>query len=160
MSTDPPAENSDAAAESPRLQALFTAMHDSGERAPAAVVAAEPLSGLACTNGTAGPFPCRAIALESYLPLSSIGGGNGNDIWGWTDPQTGREYALMGKTTGTAFIDVGTPDKPVYLGDLPSHQRDRQFAVWRDIKVYHDKLMSYTQKLWMALKMKAAYLPG
>jgi len=153
VSTDPPAENSDAAAESPRLQALFTAMHDSGERAPAAVVAAEPLSGLACTDGMAGPFPCRAIALESYLPLSSIGGGNGNDIWGWTDPQTGREYALMGKTTGTAFIDVGTPDKPVYLGDLPSHQRDRQFAVWRDIKVYRDHAFIVADKAGHGLQV-------
>jgi hypothetical protein len=134
VSTDPPAPSAEPAARSSRLQALITAMHDSGERAPATGVLTEPLSGLACSNGMAGPFPCRGIGLESYLPLNEVGGGNGNDIWGWTDPQTGRDYALMGKTTGTAFIDIGNPREPLYLGDLPSHQRDRQFAVWRDIR--------------------------
>ncbi len=122
------------------LRVLAEAMLQSRKRTRGALdVPTEPVFGLACSDGFAGPFPCRGVALESFLPLSSIGGGEGNDIWGWTDPQTGREYALMGKTTGTAFIDIATPDRPVYLlGDLPSHQQDRQFAVWRDIKVYAD----------------------
>ena len=121
------------------LTVLAEAMRQSRERTAGALdVPTEAVSGLACSDGFAGAFPCRGVALESFLPLRSIGGGEGNDIWGWTDPQTGREYALMGKTTGTAFVDIATPDRPVYLGDLPSHQQDRQFAVWRDIKVYAD----------------------
>ncbi|HWC27687.1 MAG TPA: choice-of-anchor B family protein [Solirubrobacteraceae bacterium] len=121
------------------LEVLAAAMRESRARASGAGDApSEPLFGLACSDGFAGPFPCRGVSLESFLPLSAIGGGQGNDIWGWTDRQTGREYALMGKTTGTAFVDIATPDRPVYLGDLPSHQQDREFAVWRDIKVYSD----------------------
>ena len=106
----------------------------------------EPLFGLACSDGTAGPFACRGVGLESFLPLSAIGGGEGNDIWGWTDPQTGREYALMGKTTGTAFVDVSVADRPTYLGDLPSHQQDREFSTWRDIKVYRDHAYVVSEK--------------
>ncbi len=130
------------------LPRLAAAMHDSRARAGGAADGgpAEPVFGLACVNGMAGPFPCRTVALESFLPLSAIGGGEGNDIWGWTDAQTGREYALMGKTTGTAFVDVSVPDKPVYLGDLPSHQRDQAFVAWRDVKVYRDHAYVVSEK--------------
>lgn len=137
------------------LPKLAAAMHDSRERTGNVAAAApdEPLFGLACTNGMAGPFPCREVALESFLPLSAIGGGEGNDIWGWTDSESGREYALMGKTTGTAFIDVSVPDKPVYLGDLPSHQQDRQFVAWRDIKVYADHAFIVADKAGHGLQV-------
>ena len=47
-----------------------------------------------------------------------MGGGDGSDIWGWADSQTGNEYALMGLTNGTAFVDVTDPENPVYLGRL------------------------------------------
>ena len=56
-----------------------------------------------------------------------------NDIWGWTDPLDGKEYALLGRTSGTAFIDITDPNNPVYLGDLPTHTVS---SLWRDIKVY------------------------
>jgi choice-of-anchor B domain-containing protein len=99
----------------------------------------EPLSNVNCNDGLAGPFPCRNVQLRSFLPLDSIGGGQLNDIWGWTDPQTGREYALVGKTNGTAFVDISRALRPRYLGDLPSHQPvETIFNVWRDIKVYRD----------------------
>jgi choice-of-anchor B domain-containing protein len=102
----------------------------------------EPLSGVACEGGLAGPFPCDAIDLESYLPRTSLTMEGDepaelNDIWGWTDPATGRDYALVGKTSGTSFVDVTDDRAPVYLGDLPSHQPvETIFNVWRDIKVY------------------------
>ena len=58
-----------------------------------------------------------------------------NDIWGWTDPLDGKEYALLGKTTGTAFIDIYRPDKPcIPRGTAHPHVN----SSWRDIKVYAD----------------------
>ena len=69
------------------------------------------------------------------MPLADIGGGNGNDIWGWTDSQTNKEYAIMGRTTGTAFVDISDPENPVYLGNLPTHTAN---SSWRDIKVYNN----------------------
>ena len=89
-----------------------------------------------CVGGiAAGTYPCSNVDLLSFMPLSSIGGGQGNDIWGWTDPLTGNEYALMGRTTGTSFVDISDPENPVYLGNLPTAASS---SVWRDIKVYQD----------------------
>lgn len=101
-------------------------------------VPSEPLFDVACRSGVAGPFPCKNVDLAAYLPLSEIGGADrGNDIWGWTDPDTGREYALMGTTRGTAFVDVTEPTDPRYLGMLPSHQPAQTiFRQWADVKVH------------------------
>ena len=71
----------------------------------------------------------------SFLPLADIGGGDMNDCWGWTDPQTLKEYALAGRTSGTSFIDISNPTNPVYLGNLATHS---VASSWRDIKVYKD----------------------
>lgn len=90
-------------------------------------------------NQAAG-FACGEVDLLSFLPIRDIGGDRGvqlNDIWGWTDPQSGREYALVGRTNGTSFVDVTDPANPVYLGDLPMTPGARA-ASWRDIKVYRD----------------------
>jgi len=69
------------------------------------------------------------------MTLATMGGTNGNDIWGWFDQQTGREYALMGMDNGTAFVDVSSPEDPQFLGLLPT---ETGTAAWRDIKVYQD----------------------
>lgn len=86
-----------------------------------------------CVGGSADGYACQNVDLLAQLPLSTIGGGSGNDIWGWTDPQTGREYALVGRTNGTAFVDITTPTSPVYLGNLPTATTS---SSWRDVKVY------------------------
>jgi len=98
-----------------------------------------PLYDVPCERGAAGPFPCRGVDLAAYLPLSEVGAPTAaNDVWGWTDPKTGREYALLGTTSGTAIVDVTTPTDPAYLGMLPSHQPvETLFATWRDIKVHN-----------------------
>ena len=88
-----------------------------------------------CVNGKAGEFACMGIALEKLVGLDTMEGGLGNDLWGWADPVTGREYALMGMTNGTAFVDISAPRNPVYLGRLPTETTE---SAWRDIKVYRD----------------------
>ncbi|ROP37122.1 choice-of-anchor B family protein [Saccharothrix texasensis] len=92
-------------------------------------------AGAPCVNGKADIYPCKNVDLLSVLPLASIGGGNGNDIWGWTDPSSGKEYAVVGRTNGTAFVDVSTPTSPRYLGNLPSNGGS---SSWRDMKVYRN----------------------
>jgi choice-of-anchor B domain-containing protein len=72
--------------------------------------------------------------LAHHLDLAAIGGGSGSDIWGWTDPETQREYAIMTRSNGTAFVDITDPEEPVYLGNLPSHTGAS--SVWRDAKTY------------------------
>ncbi|MGE0441291.1 MAG: choice-of-anchor B family protein [Gemmatimonadales bacterium] len=87
-----------------------------------------------------GGFGCDGVDLMAFLPIPAIGGGRGvrlNDVWGWTDPQSGREYALVGRIDGTAFVDITDPSAPQYLGDLPKTEGVPAGA-WRDIKVYKD----------------------
>jgi choice-of-anchor B domain-containing protein len=88
-----------------------------------------------CENGFAGPFPCKNVDLQSFVPLAELGGATGNDIWGWTDPATGKEYAIMGTSNSTAFVDVTSPTDPVVVGTLPTHSGA---SIWRDVKVFKD----------------------
>ena len=63
--------------------------------------------------------------LLSFMPVQSIGGTRGvelSGIWGWTDPETGRECALVGPLDGAAFVDVTDPANPVYVGRIADHQ--------------------------------------
>ena len=88
-----------------------------------------------CVGGTAGGYACNEVDLLAFIPNSTFGAGAANDIWGWTDPQTANEYAIIGLNNGTAFVDVSDPENPVYLGKLPTHTFS---SSWRDIKVYDD----------------------
>ncbi|HSR14362.1 MAG TPA: choice-of-anchor B family protein, partial [Gemmatimonadales bacterium] len=93
-----------------------------------------------CREGQVQTFGCANVDLLAYLPIKDIGGARGtrlNDIWGWTDPQTGREYALVGRIDGTAFVDVTDPSSPTFLGSLP-RTAGSPASAWRDIKVYRD----------------------
>jgi choice-of-anchor B domain-containing protein len=88
-----------------------------------------------CVNGKAGEFDCQGVDLLAHLDGPSMQGGTGNDIWGWTDPTTLKEYAIVGMTNGTAFVDISDPCRPVHLGHLRTETVN---AIWRDIKVYRD----------------------
>ena len=91
-----------------------------------------------CETGSASAFSCRDVDLVAFLPVAALGGKRGimvNDIWGWTDPETGREFAIVGRLDGTAFVEVTNPANPVYLGELPLHEGARP-NLWRDMKVY------------------------
>lgn len=88
-----------------------------------------------CSAGSAGDFACSGISLRKRVPLDTMGGTQGNDIWGWSDPLSGDEYALMGLTNGTAFVNVTNPDNPVFVGRLPTQT---VASNWRDIKVYQN----------------------
>lgn len=88
-----------------------------------------------CVAGMAGSYPCDKVDLMAFMPLGTFSAGSSNDIWGWTDPQDGDEYALLGLNNGTAFVDITDPENPVYLGKLPTHSTS---STWRDIKVYNN----------------------
>ena len=95
-----------------------------------------------CENGIADVYPCNGYDLMGSLSLEDLtpegvndGNITGNDSWGWTDPENGKEYALMGLNSHTAFIDISNPSMPILLGALPSATLN---STWRDIKVYQD----------------------
>ena len=96
-----------------------------------------PQSHMPCVKGYAGEFPCDKIDLLSYIPSSALGATFVNDIWGWTDPQTGHDYALVGAAEGLVIVDVTDPKRPVVMGMLPTHSTEGG-DFWRDVKVYAD----------------------
>jgi choice-of-anchor B domain-containing protein len=92
-----------------------------------------------CVDGMAGEYPCEGIDMMSRLSLAELGLSFANDVWGWTDPQTGRDYALMGGIEGTVIVDISSPSNPDFVGILPTHSAAGN-AFWRDIKVYNDHM--------------------
>ena len=52
----------------------------------------------------------------------------GSDIWGWIDPSTGVEYALVGLNEGFSVIDLSTPQSPTEIFFIPDVD-----DTWRDI---------------------------
>jgi len=91
-----------------------------------------------CIDGMANGYPCSNVDLQSFtskIDMGTTAPGKLNDVWGWTDPVTGKEYALVGLTNGTSFVDVSDPVNPVYLGILPTETSN---SSWRDIKTIGD----------------------
>jgi len=95
------------------------------------------VSNIKCVDGRAGEYDCENVDLMSFVPLSDLGcGGDGNDIWGWTDVD-GKEYAIFCCYDGTSFIDVTDPYNPKVLGFMRTTQ-PKLGSLWRDAKVYKD----------------------
>jgi choice-of-anchor B domain-containing protein len=94
-------------------------------------------TGTPCSNGFAGQFACRDVDLVAFVPIEDLNHFHEglNDIWGWTDPATGREYAIVGRTGGTSFVDISNPGQPVLVANLPTTQLS---STWRDMKIYQD----------------------
>lgn len=95
-----------------------------------------------CENGMADIYPCNGYDLMSYMSLQDLtiegvnsGSISGNDSWGWTDPTTNKEYALVGLNSHAAFVDISNPVAPLLIGVLPTATVN---SSWRDIKVYQD----------------------
>lgn len=89
-----------------------------------------------CESGMAGIYPCDNVDLMSTISLSELGGvQNMNDIWGWTDSDSGREFALIGMRNGTSFVEVTDPVNPLVIGSLATATTN---SLWRDVKVFND----------------------
>ncbi len=110
-----------------------------------------------CVEGiSSGEYPCSEIdmtahfGIEDFAVLSELTGLPEeesdiiffNDIWGYTDRETRREYALLGINQGMIVIEVTIPSSPEIVGILPTQGYDVfdddifEGNTWRDIKVY------------------------
>ena len=95
---------------------------------------------VACDNGSSAAFGCSDVDVLSFVPVRALGADRGinvNDVWGWTDPENGGEYALVGLTNQASFVDISNPEAPRYLGRLKMPE-GANASVWRDIKVYEN----------------------
>lgn len=109
-----------------------------------------------CVDGMSEQYPCDNVELYAHLTPEELGGERLNDVWGWIDPETAREYALVGLTDGISFVDVTNPAEPVVLGKLlesttqnsaeanPLMARhdekdgSKGASSWRDMKVFNN----------------------
>ena len=92
-----------------------------------------------CNGGMAGIYPCSNMDLMARVDFNQMGGGfntEGSSCWGWTDPLDGKEYAIMGCSTHTAFVDITNPAAPVYKGKVNSTNNVSSW--WREMKVYNN----------------------
>jgi len=89
-----------------------------------------------CVGGQAAGYDCKDVDLMAHVPLGSFNSQGGNDIWGWTDPSTQHEYAIIGLREGTGFVDVTNPTDPVIVGMMPTATSS---STWRDIKVFDNR---------------------
>ena len=89
-----------------------------------------------CKNGRAGEFTCKNVDLVAQVPGEAIGGAGVADVWGWVDPETKKEYAVLGSSDGVQFLDVSKPEKPVYLGRLAG--KPDGSLLWQEIEILND----------------------
>lgn len=90
-------------------------------------------------NLNAPTFDSKNMRLQSQLPLNQMGGGVGSSLYGWVDPQTKKEYALMGRSNGLSIVDITTPTKPIWVANVPK-QPGTQSTSWREPKVYKNTM--------------------
>jgi len=79
-------------------------------------------------------FPSAGIDLRSWLPVTDFDAAAtaANDCWGYVSP-SGREYALIGLSLGTGFVEVTDPANAQIVGVVPGPT-----SSWRDIKTYQE----------------------
>ncbi|WP_419940584.1 choice-of-anchor B family protein [Candidatus Palauibacter sp.] len=103
------------------------------------VAVLQSVRSVVCVDGRASFYPCDGVDLLGRVSAGGLRPGRPtrdlNDVWGWTDPLTGKEYALVGRTDGLAIVDLSDPSDPRPLAFLPSPTAP---SVWRDVKVYAD----------------------
>lgn len=78
-------------------------------------------------------FTSNGVRLMSWLTLADLGGAqNANSLWGYTSP-SGREYAMIGLSNGTAFVEITDPGSPVVVSHQPGPG-----SLWRDVRKYQN----------------------
>lgn len=77
-------------------------------------------------------FPANGVQLLAWLPLGDFHAlsMSGSDCWGYVSG-SGREYAIIGLSNGTGFVEVTSPSSPQIVAVITGVN-----SSWRDIKVF------------------------
>lgn len=97
-----------------------------------------PYTGPVWSQGDGGSpgveFASNNVELLSWIPGSAIAGAptSGNTCEGYVSP-SGREYAIIGLSLGTGFVDISDPGDPEIVAFVPSIE-----SLWRDVWTYQN----------------------
>lgn len=122
----------------------------------AAALGAGHVQAAACSNGVSGGFACSHIEFVGHLSPAELGGSGErlNDIWGWVDPASNEEYAIVGMYDGTAFVRINADGSLTPLGRLAAS--DGQANVRKASpagKQCHDELCGSEESAWRDVKV-------
>ncbi len=90
-------------------------------------------------NFTAQTYPSLNINLLAHLnPETDATGTDGrkySGCWGWAQTNKNREYAIVGTSSQTYFIDVTNPASPVVVDSVKAKHAG---CTWREMKTYQN----------------------
>ncbi len=92
-------------------------------------------AGLGAAPPPSGPYPAQNVSLYSQVSLAALNASTAYDCWGYVSG-SGREYAIIGLSSGTGFVEITDPENPVIVGVVP-HPDHAQ-----DMKVYQHYVYS------------------
>ncbi|MCZ6612100.1 MAG: choice-of-anchor B family protein, partial [Planctomycetota bacterium] len=80
---------------------------------------------LECSAG----FPAKNVSLYAHFPVQDFNAEFAEDSWGYVSP-SGREYAIIGLSTGTGFIEITDPANPVIIDVVLTPNQGRDMKVF------------------------------
>jgi len=83
-------------------------------------------------GSVAGTFDSNGVLLRSWLPLANLSAAatSANSCWGYVAPN-GSEFAIIGLSDGTAFVDITNPGASVLKAFVAGPT-----SLWRDVRTY------------------------
>lgn len=91
----------------------------------------------ASEGGLAGStFDSNGVQLQAWFPFTSISSAatSASDAWGYVSP-SGREYAILGMSNGTGFVEITNPAASQLVRFMP-RPASASDSMWRNMKTY------------------------
>lgn len=91
-----------------------------------------------CFAKAQGPYPSSNINLIGFInpeTVSTSGGVKYSGCWGYNQTAKNKEYAIVGSSRGTYFIDITAPATPTVCDYV---QGTSSPGVWREVNVYQN----------------------
>ncbi|MSR69165.1 MAG: choice-of-anchor B family protein [Phycisphaerales bacterium] len=85
-----------------------------------------------------GTFQYSGVNLQAWLPFTAISAAatSASDAWGYVSA-SGREYAILGMSNGTAFVEITVPSASVLTKFMP-RPASASDSLWRNMKTYQN----------------------
>ena len=86
-------------------------------------------------------FPASNVQLLAWIPVTTFNPGNTSaaTVEGYVSP-SGREYAVVGLSDGTGFVEVTNPGSPVIVEFIPGPD-----SLWKDVRVFQHYAYSVSE---------------